>query len=58
MNHSQLHNTQKYNFLFLIFVFSFVMLSALIAHSYKKNVNLKEQAKKEAIKKIEKVVIS
>ncbi len=58
MKNHHLHNTQKNNFMFLAFVFSFVMLAALVSHSYKKNTTLKEQAKKEINKKTEKVVIS
>lgn len=58
MKNNHLHQTQKNNFMFLAFVFVFVMLSALISHSYKKNTNLKEQATKEAIKKTEKVIMS
>lgn len=58
MLHNQLHNTQKHNFLFLVFVFCFVMFSALLSHSYKKSVDLKEQVKKNTIKKIQKEVVT
>jgi Na+-transporting methylmalonyl-CoA/oxaloacetate decarboxylase gamma subunit len=51
-SYQRLDKTQKYNFLFLLLVFVFVMCAAIVSHSYKKNTNLlPQETKKEICKK-------